>query len=73
MFSSFSRAGGRRSAQLCQTALRLCHDDAFGTVFQPAEKPQNQKSTLCLQGFRAVFEMTALLLHWYREQTTNFL
>jgi hypothetical protein len=51
---------------------QLCQSDAFGTIFQPVRKQEKEKSDLCLQGFHVVFEMTAPLLHWNREQTTNF-
>jgi hypothetical protein len=51
---------------------QLCHIDAFGTVYYHLYMRTKHNSILCLQGFRVVFGIAAPLLHWNREQTTNF-
>jgi hypothetical protein len=67
------RAGGQRSAELCQMALPLCHCGAFGATFRGLQNGLKLNLVICLQCFHAVFEIAAPLLHWNREQTTNFL
>jgi hypothetical protein len=41
-------------------ALLLCHCDAFGAVFYRFKNQLKLNPFLCLQGFHAVSEMTAL-------------
>jgi hypothetical protein len=54
-------------------ALLLCHYGAFGATFRGLKNGVKLNLVLCLQGVRAVFGIAAPLLHWNREQTTNFL